>query len=179
MKRKLLTNLLGNYFPISKEENKYKIRMLNFISKNEKCFERSLDFGHITASAWLLNKNKTHALLMLHTKLNLWVQLGGHCDGNPNPLEVAIKEASEESGISKIIPIEKTIFDIDIHLIPGAKELKSHYHYDVRFLLACDSDQGVKSNHESKKLKWIDKNPKNLPTESLSVTRMFYKWLEL
>lgn len=179
MKRNILIELLENYFLLSEEEIKYKVRMLDFIRKHENCFERSLNSGHITASAWLLNKNRSHALLMHHTKLNIWVQLGGHCDGDFNPLAVAIKEASEESGISSIIPVQEKIFDIDIHLIPENKNLKPHYHYDVRFLLKMENDEEIQPNHESKELRWIDKDPTKLPSNSLSVTRMFNKWIEL
>ena len=171
--------MLESYLPSSKEEKDYKERMLDFILENENCFERSLDKGHITASAWLVNSDESHALLMLHTKLGLWVQLGGHCDGDFDPLKVAIKEAKEESGINKIIPIQDKIFDIDIHLIPESKNEKAHYHYDVRFLLKIESSEEIKSNRESKELRWIRKNPKELPTKELSVTRMFDKWVRL
>lgn len=178
MKRQLLIDSLKNYFPSNKEEIEYKTKMLNFIYENENCFERSLHTGHFTASAWLLNNKMNHALLMLHTKLNIWVQLGGHCDGDFNLLKVAIKEATEESGIVDIVPVHENIFDIDVHLIPENKEIQSHYHYDVRFLLRCNNNQEIRSNHESKQLKWIDKDPKNLPTDALSVTRMFNKWVK-
>ena len=47
--------------------------MLTFIKDHDDCFERSLAIGHITASAWLLNKAQTHALLMHHAKLDRWV----------------------------------------------------------------------------------------------------------
>jgi hypothetical protein len=177
MKRRLLIDLLENYFPLSKEEKQYKVRMLEFIFKHENCFERSLDSGHITASSWLLNNKLSHALVMHHTKLDIWVQLGGHCDGDCNPLAVSIKEASEESGLLGIVPIKETIFDIDIHLIPENKSQKAHYHYDIRFLLKADGNEEIKSNRESKELRWIDRDLKMLPTNALSVTRMFNKWV--
>lgn len=179
MKRNHLIALLENYFPLSEEEQKYKVRMLDFIMKNKNCFDRTLEEGHITASAWLLNNKTSHALLMHHSKLNIWVQLGGHCDGDFNPLAVAIKEASEESGLSSIVPIQKKIFDIDIHLIPENGNKKSHYHYDVRFLLKVENDEKIQRNHESKELRWIDMDRKKLPTNELSVTRMFDKWMML
>ena len=176
MKRNKLIGLLENYFPLSNEEKICKGIMLDFIRSNENCFERWLEVGHITASAWLLNKGESHALLMHHAKLDLWVQLGGHCDGDPDPLAVALKEASEESGISAIVPIQQTLFDIDIHPIPENIQQKAHYHYDVRFLLKVESDEKIEKNSESKALRWIGKDPKELPTDALSITRMFYKW---
>ena len=85
---------------------------------------------------------------MHHTKLNIWVQLGGHCDGDFNPLAVAMKEASEESGLSSIVAVHEDIFDIDIHFIPEIQNQKPHYHYDVRFLLKVDNNDEIQANHE-------------------------------
>lgn len=177
MKRNKLISLLQNYFPVSAEEIKAKKDILDFINQYENCFERSLSVGHITASCWLLNKDKTKALLMHHTKLDKWVQLGGHCDGNPDTLEVAVKEAQEESGMQSIVPLSEEIFDIDIHFIPANNKEVGHYHYDIRFLLVVISHEDFIKNRESKELRWIGKNLKDLTTDSLSVVRMFNKWL--
>jgi 8-oxo-dGTP pyrophosphatase MutT (NUDIX family) len=118
-------------------------------------------------------------LLLYHAKLNQWLQLGGHCDGNPDVLAVAIKEAQEESGIQDIRPVECGIFDIDIHLIPARKHEPEHYHYDIRFLLQVCSNESFVQNHESKELRWIDKSAASLPTANQSVVRMFNKWIAL
>jgi len=175
----MLITLLENYHPIAQEEITAKKRMLEFIKHYDNCFERSLEAGHITASAWLLNKDYTRALLMHHAKLDLWVQLGGHCDGNAHVLDVAVKEAQEESGIMAIEPLSPEIFDIDIHFIPANQKEKKHYHYDVRFLLHVTSDEDFVQNSESKELRWISKNRNDLPTNSQSVVRMFDKWISL
>jgi len=172
-----LIKMLQNYQPIDHNEIEFKPRMIEFIQEHSNCFDRSLAIGHITASAWILNKNHLKALLMHHAKLGQWFQLGGHCDGNPDVLSVAIKEAQEESGINGIAPLSENIFDIDIHLIPENSKEKAHYHYDVRFLLAVTSDEKVIPNNESKELRWISKELSCLPTESQSVERMFNKWL--
>jgi 8-oxo-dGTP pyrophosphatase MutT (NUDIX family) len=124
-----------------------------------------------------LNKTGDKALLMHHTKLNNWFQLGGHCDGDSNVLQVAVKEAQEESGINAIEPVNQDIFDLDVHLIPANSKEPEHYHYDIRFLLQVTSDEVVIQNRESKELRWISKNPEELPTQSRSVTRMFEKWI--
>lgn len=177
MKRSLLIHALQNYHPTAPEELVYKDQILAFVRANPDCFERSLAIGHITASALLLNKNQTHALLMHHRKLDKWVQLGGHCDGNPDVLSMAIKEAQEESGIMHITPVSPAIFDIDIHLIPANPKEQEHYHYDIRYLLHVTSDENFVQNSESKELRWVDKNLSTLPTQSHSVIRMFNKWI--
>ncbi len=177
MHRQQLLDLLQQYCPVDLQEKKFKKQLIAFVQQYPNCFERSLEVGHITASCWLVNKDNSKALLMHHTKLDKWFQLGGHCDGDSNVLHVALKEAQEESGIDTISPISKALFDIDIHLIPANKKEKEHYHYDVRFLLQVTSDQQLTQNRESKELRWISKDKKDLPTDSPSVTRMFDKWI--
>ena len=177
MKRDLLLGLLYAYFPSDADEQAFKETTINFVNEHEDCFERSLSIGHITASVWLVSKDGSHALLMHHTKLDKWFQLGGHCDGDSDTCAVAIKEAQEESGIQAIEPISHEIFDIDIHLIPENSKEKAHYHYDIRFLLQVVSDEQVIQNNESKELRWISKDRNQLPTDSPSVIRMFEKWV--
>jgi len=176
MKRNKLIQLLTEYIPSAQEEKEAKERMLAFAHQHEDCFERSLEIGHFTASAWLLNKDKSKVLLMLHAKFNVWCQLGGHCDGDHDVLSIAVKEAQEESGIQNIVPVSEKIFDLDIHRIPANKKEKEHDHYDVRFLLQVTSNEQFIQNRESKELRWIAKNRDELPTDSLFVVRMFNKW---
>ena len=176
MKRNYLLELLQRY---ETSDLNIKSRIITFIKQYENCFERSLDIGHITASSWLLNYNKTMALLTHHKKLGDWLQLGGHCDGDPNVLNVAIREATEESGLDGIIALSPEIFDIDIHLTPANSNDGEHSHYDIRFLLQATLDQNIKVSHESHDLRWVDKNIINLPTENKSVVRMYQKWLNL
>lgn len=178
MHRKKIIDLLQQYQPKLKEIH-YKEKMLKFINENENCFERSLEIGHITGSAWLINKDGDKALLMQHAKLNNWFQLGGHADGDSDILAVAIKEASEESGISAIKAISNDIFDIDIHEIPANHKEKSHFHYDIRFLLQVASDETIKINRESNQLLWFCRNTENLPSKEESIIRMHNKWINL
>lgn len=176
MKRNQLIDLLQRYSPEDLAELNQVRDTLHFVRQNEQCFERTLSFGHITGSAWLLNKDGTKALLTHHAKLDKWFQLGGHCDGNPDVLTVALQEAREESGIQHIEPISSEIFDVDIHLIPERGKEQAHYHYDIRFLLRVTSDEAFSPNHETKELRWIDMNPSKSPTSSPSILRMIEKW---
>jgi ADP-ribose pyrophosphatase YjhB (NUDIX family) len=168
-----LVQLLQTYNSICTQQQIIKQQMLDFLS-NANCFERTCLPGHFTASAFLLDKDERGALLMHHRKLNQWLQLGGHCDGNNDLLAVAIKEAQEESGITQIIPLSQEIFDLDIHFIPPHKQDPQHLHYDVRFLLKVNSSESIQANHESLKLAWF--NGDILPTNATSVTRLFDKW---
>ena len=84
------------------------------------------------------------------------MQLGGHCDGQSDVLEVAKKEAFEESGIQNIQAKNNEIFDIDIHFIPANKMEDSHFHYDIRYHLETKASNITISN-ESNDLKWFKK----------------------
>ena len=173
-----LKQLLECYNPQDDAELSYKKAIMTFLDQYANAFERSLDVGHITASCWLVNKDNSKALLTHHKKLGKWFQLGGHCDGETDALAVAIKEAQEESGIIHIVPVHCAIFDIDVHLIPENKKERAHYHYDIRFFLQVQSDEDIIVGHESHDLAWISKDRSQLPTDELSVTRMFDKWLD-
>ena len=155
MHRNPLLTLLKNYRTFDQHEQEMVTRTIDFVQANPNCFERTLQIGHITGSAWIIDETKQYALLMHHQKLDRWFQPGGHADGETNILEVAIKEATEETGLSTIKTLSNSIFDVDIHLIPENKKEAAHFHYDIRFLFEADKETALKINSESKELKWI------------------------
>ena len=177
MHRNQLRTLLENYYPSDPDEKLSKPLMLEFLEVCHDCFERSCVPGHFTGSSWLLNKDGSQALLLLHGKFDRWLQAGGHCDGDSDILGVALREAQEESGIIDIKPVSESIFDIDAHLIPPHGSDPAHYHYDVRFLLQVQSDEPLICSSESRDLKWFEKDKTKLPTQERGVIRMFDKWI--
>ncbi len=179
MKRYPLLELLKNYSSQDEQQIADRDSIIEFVKKNEDCFERSLSFGHITGSCWLISKDGSKALLTHHKKFNEWLQLGGHCDGDCDVFAVALKEAREESGIMNIKPISEEIFDVGVHLIPKNSKNEEHYHYDVRFLLQVTSDESEIVSDESHALMWIDKNSNGSPSKSVDVIRMCNKWKHL
>lgn len=118
-------------------------------------YKRERQAGHFTASAWIVNKERTHTLLTLHRKLGRWLQLGGHADGNENLLEVAMQEATEESGLKSLQMVDLTIFDLDKHIIPERPHVSEHFHYDVRYLFEAEITESLQLSEESISLAWI------------------------
>lgn len=129
--------------------------MVEFVDSNADCFERSLEIGHVTGAAWIVNPERTHALLTHHRKLGLWLQLGGHCDGEADTYAVALREAMEESGLRSLRSISPAIFDVDVHRIPARADEPEHYHYDVRYLFEADEREELVLSDESLALAWV------------------------
>ena len=177
MQRNTLVQLLANYQPFTPEETQFKQQMIEFIDQNTDCFERTLLIGHITGSAWIVDKSRKFTLLTHHRKLDKWFQTGGHCDGNSNVLNIAIKEAMEETGLTDIQVINASVFDIDIHIIPERKGVSSHLHYDVRFLLEADMNEPLIISSESSNLAWVELSKVTQLNNSQSIMRMVSKTL--
>lgn len=156
--RRALYEQLCRYAQRHPERQAVAEQMLRFVAETPDCFERSHAAGHITGSAWLLNPAGDKALLTLHRKLGLWLQPGGHADGDPDALRVALREAEEESGIPGIRALRAEIYDIDIHVIPAhpASGAPEHLHYDVRFLLQAPHER-YRISYESKALAWYSR----------------------
>ena len=109
-----------------REEEKNYLNFLNFVKDNPSCFARENLLGHITASAIIIDYSFENILLTHHRKLNKWLQLGGHSDGDPDTEAVAMREAKEESGLEDLVFLTwgqgGEILDLDIHLIPQNKK---------------------------------------------------------
>jgi 8-oxo-dGTP pyrophosphatase MutT (NUDIX family) len=117
------------------------------------CLERTCVPGHLTGSAWLLDGTSRRVLLTHHRKLNKWLQLGGHADGDGDLARVALREAEEESGLSDLI-VEPEIFDLDRHMIPARGNEPAHWHYDVRFVVHAGESEAFVVTDESHALAW-------------------------
>jgi 8-oxo-dGTP pyrophosphatase MutT (NUDIX family) len=171
MSRKELVLLLNDYVAFNSREEEMKNRFLTFIRDYEDCFKRELLIGHITASCWVMKKNRDEVLLIHHVKLDKWLQPGGHADGDENVYRVAKKELEEETGLIPIIE-NKTIFDLDIHTIPERKGIPTHEHFDIRFLFVVNKSAELVQNHETKGMKWLKLNEISDYNAEESILRM-------
>ena len=137
------------------EEEQAFVPLFIDILSFENCYNRDLLDRHLTASAWVLHPDRTHVLLLHHTKLGRWLQPGGHADGQEDLLHVALKEVEEETNLRELELIGNSWFDLDIHTIPARKDVPAHDHYDVRFMFIAHDFIRIDRNHESTALQWV------------------------
>ncbi|PPU22209.1 NUDIX hydrolase [Xanthomonas arboricola] len=134
--------------------------------------------GHFTGSAWVVSADGTRTLLTHHRKLQRWLQLGGHADGDRDLAQVALREAQEESGLTGLRLADAAIFDLDRHWIPARGEVAGHWHYDARYVVVAGADEAFEVSEESLALAW--RSVAELladPQLDPSMQRMAEKWV--
>ncbi len=161
--------------PLEAHETAMTADAIGFVETHPDCLARTCAPGHLTGSAWIVSPDRTRTLLTHHHKLDKWLQLGGHADGDGDLLAVALREAREESGLTRVRAASTEIFDFDRHLIPARKSEPEHYHYDLRFLIEADPDEPLTISSESKDLAWVDLARVNALNPEESMARMVRK----
>ena len=140
--------------PSSPESDSYRRQMLEFVASNPGAMHRSCSAGHLTGSALIVDHRRERTLLMLHAKLGMWLQPGGHADGEGNLALVALEEAREETGVEDLRVVTPAI-DCDVHAIPARPGEPEHLHLDLRYLVLAPADAAPAKNHESHELRWV------------------------
>jgi len=148
---------------------------IEFVKAHSDCLLRTCLEGHLTGSAWILSPDRRQVLLTHHRKLDKWLQLGGHADGDGDLLAVAVREAREESGLTGLRVIESSVFDVDRHWIPERGREPGHWHHDLRFLLEANPAEPLTVTHESKDLAWVDVSAVSGLNPEESMSRMVRK----
>ena len=179
MTKKDLIYQLKDYLNKYPDEQIKVDNILEFMNRENECFERNNWNGHFTGSAWIVDDTRNWVLMTKHLQLNMWLQLGGHAEGNSNLFKVALKEAIEESGLTKFTPLSSQIFDLDIHQIPRFKNLPSHLHYDVRYIFEAKiKNEKIIISDESHDVSWVNKNDVLNKNSEESISRMLNKMKE-
>lgn len=143
-----LLNDIEKYMPTCEQEERDKEVIKNFIINNEDAFLRSNLIAHMTASAWVVNKDRSKVLMVYHNIYNSWSWLGGHADGDANLLSTAIREVKEESGIENVTPVSEDIFSLEVLTVDGHEKrgeyVPSHLHLNITYLLEADSEESTR-----------------------------------
>ncbi len=129
-------------------------QVLSFCREHPDALYRTCLEGHLTGSAVVVDPGRGQTLLLHHTKLGIWVQPGGHADGEGDLARVALREAEEETGLRDLEIVTPAI-DIDVHVISARGDEPEHLHLDVRFLVLAQPGAVQETNHESTDSRWV------------------------
>lgn len=154
MRQDSVLRLLAAHTPHDATERAFLERMQRFVRETPAFHRRSTAQGHLTASAWIVDAGRRHALLLHHGKLDRWLQPGGHIENDVTLLDAALREAREETGLD-CRAAQTGIFDLDIHPIPARAQEAAHLHYDVRFLLEAALGTQPAPSSESNAVRWF------------------------
>ncbi len=151
---------IENYRPYNEQEEKDKQMMLQYLNTFDDVLTRKNEFGHFTASAWVVNKEKTKVLMIYHNIYKSWAWTGGHADGESNLLNTAIRELKEETGVENVKILKDGIFSLEILCVNGHiknnKYVSSHVHLNLTYLLEVDEKEVVRMKEdENSGVKWI------------------------
>lgn len=176
------------YEPYNEQEARDKEIILSMLTETERMgediFSRENRMAHMTASAWVVNRDRTKVLLAYHNIYNSWAWLGGHADGERNLLSVAVREVCEESGLTPAhvrpawLISQKgdlsqgsagDIFSLEVLAVGGhfkkGEYISSHLHLNVTYLLESDEEETLyKKEDENSSVKWF------LPEEALAAS---------
>ena len=171
--------MLENYRRLHPEEAATVDLFGAFVSAHADAADRALQVGHLTGAAWLVDRAGERVLLTHHRKLDRWLQLGGHADGDADLVRVALREAEEESGLSDL-EIDAVVFDLDRHEIPARGAEPAHWHYDFRFVVHARGSESFALSDESNALAWwpIAQVAEQATVFDESMRRMARKWIE-
>ncbi|MFI8518672.1 NUDIX hydrolase [Streptomyces sp. NPDC085481] len=107
--------------------------------------------GHLTSSALVIDPSRERVLLTLHKKLGMWLQMGGHCEpGDETVAAAALREATEESGITGLTLLPGGPVRLDRHPIPAP----CHWHLDVQYAALAPPGAVAEISDESLDLRW-------------------------
>ena len=107
-----LRKKIEEFIPFNEQEEKDKIQFLEFIDSFDDTLTRDNIFGHFTASAFVVNKERNKMVVVYHIINDGWIYPGGHADGEEDLLKVAVREVEEETGL-KVRVLDDNIYAID------------------------------------------------------------------
>ncbi len=156
-----LRDLLAQHEAADAREEAFRVRMVEVAECVPfPCARSTFEPGHFTASTFVISPDREQLLLILHGKLGIWVQPGGHIDPEDVDLRsAALRELIEETGLAEVrpSPLAPGLLDVDIHRIPAnpRKSEPAHEHLDLRFLFEA-STESIEAASDALDARWLD-----------------------
>ena len=136
------------YRPWNEQERQDQAVILAFLEQNPDAFYRTNLLAHMTASAWVVNPQRSKVLMVYHRLYDSWSWAGGHADGEEDLLAVALREVREETGVQRLRPVTEEIYSLEVLTVDGHEKhgryVPSHLHLNVTYLLEAEEDQPLR-----------------------------------
>lgn len=184
MERSDLVKAIETYIPYNEQEERDQVLILNWLRQHENAYSRENEIAHMTASAWVVNKDRSKVLMVYHKIYNSWSWLGGHADGEKDLLAVALREVREEAGISSVRPVSEDLLSLEILTVDGHQKkgryVPCHLHMNVTYLLEADEleETSVKEDENSGVGWFTPEEALQASTEPWFVERIYTKLIE-
>ncbi|MBE5821473.1 MAG: NUDIX domain-containing protein [Clostridiales bacterium] len=155
-----LKEQIEKFIPFNEQEINDKEQFLKFIDTFDDVLTRDNIFGHFSASAFVVNKERTKMLVVYHIINDGWIHPGGHADGEEDLLAVTVREVEEETGLKAKV-LDENIYSIQSEPVKGhikrGKYVSAHLHLDIIYLMEADDNIPlIYREEESKGVKWVD-----------------------
>ncbi len=151
-----MSGWLAGYRALGETETADVERMRRLAEAEPDPWLRSLPL-HFTASALVVHPESGKVLLRWHQRQRMWLQVGGHGDpGESDPLEIALREAEEETGLADLTPWPDAAIRhaVVCAVAPGNGE-PAHEHADLRYLLATEKPETARAENPDAPLRWL------------------------
>lgn len=151
---------IKKYTPCCEQEDQDKEVILQFLSDHSDAYERSNRIAHMTASSWIVNRERTKVLMVYHRIYDSWAWTGGHADGEKDLLSVAVRECCEETGLKNVRPVSGDIYSLEVLTVEGHEKrgeyVPSHLHLNVTYLLEADENEPLRvCEEENSGVRWF------------------------
>jgi 8-oxo-dGTP pyrophosphatase MutT (NUDIX family) len=150
-----LLQLLGRYRPQGEAEAA-DVLQVRALAASADPWPRSAPL-HVTASALIVHPATDRVLLRWHQRQQGWLQVGGHGDpGETDPLQIALREAAEETGLADLKPWpDAQLRHLVIVDVPASAAEPAHRHADLRFVLATEDPGAARPESPDAPLRWL------------------------
>ena len=155
-----LREIIERYAPCCEQEKNDQRMMLRYMDIFDDALLRTNETAHFTASAWVVNKERSRVLMVYHNIYNSWSWTGGHADGEEDLLAVALREVQEETGLEDVKAVSGEVYSLEILTVDAhfkkGKYVVPHLHLNLTYLIEADEGQLLKIKpDENSGVKWF------------------------
>jgi|TARA_B100001971_G_C18252888_1_gene579707 dTDP-4-amino-4,6-dideoxygalactose transaminase/8-oxo-dGTP pyrophosphatase MutT (NUDIX family) len=154
---------------LTEDDIDYMAQVIKDSTKKVLSFSTHYDEKHLTSTVFIVTKEEPKRVLLVHhKKFNKWMPPGGHKEFYENPIDTAIREVHEETGIeisnfispledfdsrAKSIPVPRYLLEekIDPH-----KNKPAHSHLDMIYVVEVPHQEATHNEDESHDIKWFE-----------------------